>query len=141
MNIEIVDYSPYHPRDGKASYLKGYLRLKLKTEWGWLHCNDMTVYSKNGKHWVSLPNKKVEEPEGVKYYNYCRFEREDSDKFSEIVIQALKAWNLAKRSPNTDQPPLTQPASSNGPKKAIPETIQSMDPVFRSVSTNEELPF
>ena len=141
--IEIIEYKPFVPRDGNPSFLKGFLRLKIKTDWGWLTCNEMQVFSKHGKPWVNFPAKKVEEPDGIKHYPYSRFEKEDSDKFSADVIKALTAWHLAKQGVSTDPVPLPKPTQSNGPKNAIP---QSMSPDFvasghKSATTGEDLPF
>lgn len=123
MTIEILSYYPHKPKDNTVSHLKGFARIKMKTQWGILVCTDLQVFSKGGKQWINFPSKKIEDPNGVKYIAYSRFEnQEESDAFSKEVIEALKRF-----------------AAQEKPKEVKLEPV-SMSPVL-PMQPVDDLPF
>lgn len=128
--IEIIDYKPFKPKEGQVSYLKGFVRVRFATPWGKMTCNDLQIFSKNGKHWVNFPSKKVEEVDGVKHYSYTRFDtKEEADKFSETVINAVRTW----------KPPLVDPIAASHPSEVKTSLVTSMDPCL--TSKFDDVPF
>lgn len=139
-DIEIIEYKPFVAKADKPTALKGFCRLKISTPWGKLTCNEMQVFSKHGKHWVNFPARKAETQEGIKYFAFSRFESQDeSQKFSDEVIKALKNFKPTSGSPDTQS---AHPSASNGPRNAIPKPEPvSMSPAFSSKSFDDQLPF
>ena len=139
--LQIVDYKPFKPKEGTVSFLKGFVRIRISTDWGMLMCNDLQVFSKYGKHWVNFPAKRIEDSEGVKHFSYCRYEeKEDSDRFSAAVIEALKAWSVANKGGSTDPQSLPRPSENKQPSQAT-ETV-SMDPALgNQVKVFQDVPF
>jgi hypothetical protein len=139
--IEVIDYKPFKPKDGQVSFLKGFVRIRFDTPWGKLTCNDLQIYSKNGKHWVNFPSRKVEEVDGVKHFAYSRFDtKEEADKFSETVINAVRSWKPAPSHSDIPQPQSSQPSANKGPSRPI--GVSSMDPVLGNrQETKEDVPF
>jgi len=81
--IECVRYTPIN----KSTCLG--LATVFVPKWG-VEITGISLHEKNGKRWVNLPSKLVEEGEEKKYYPYVRFrDRELKDKFCELVKQAI----------------------------------------------------
>lgn len=139
--IEIIDYKPFKPKEGQVSFLKGFVRVRFVTPWGKMTCNDLQIFSKNGRHWVNFPSKKVEEVDGVKHYSYCRFDtKEEADRFSENVINAVRTWKPPLADPMHSQSISSQPSANKGPSSPI--EITSMDPVLGfKQGLMEDVPF
>ncbi len=60
-------------------------------KWGNFIINDCAYMSKDGKRWISFPQKKVEVNGETKYYPYNKFEERDmQDKFMEQVMKLVE---------------------------------------------------
>jgi hypothetical protein len=80
MGIEIVRY-----QEAEAGARKGFLSARV-TEWG-LEIQDMALFEKDGRHWVSMPSRKV----GEKCWPFLRFvDKERADRFSDAVGKAFE---------------------------------------------------
>ena len=81
--IEILSH-----REVNKGALQSTINIKVKS-FG-LIFNEVNVFSKDGKRWISLPQKIYEEKGEKKYFPLIKFEdKSTSDKFSESVLNAL----------------------------------------------------
>jgi hypothetical protein len=79
----------------KSGHLVGYFNIIFKSPWGGgFFINDMKLWMKDGRRWVSFPDRKYENEHGeTKYFPYCGFsQREVSDKFQEEAIKAIEEF-------------------------------------------------
>lgn len=133
--IEIVDYHPFKAKGDKVSYLKGFLRLRIKTDFGMLECKDLQVYSKNGQHWVNFPSRVIESPEGKKYIYYMHFEKENQEKFNKSVFDALRTWKKPEQGSGTANVSISAHNANKQPLQ--PKQVVSMSPAMPMM---EDLP-
>lgn len=76
----------------KLGSLVGYFSIIFKSPWGGgMFINDMKLWMKDGRRWVSFPDRKYENEHGeTKYVPYCGFsDREASDKMQDEVLKAI----------------------------------------------------
>jgi len=136
-DIEIIDYFPYKSKDGQVSSLKGFLKFKIKTPFGMLTCVDCKLFGKNGQHWVSFPAKKIEKDGApAEYWDYSRFEKDDSDKFSKSVVDALRTFKKPETTSGSSNTKISAHSSNNMPLKC---TVISMNPT--TFEEANDLPF
>jgi len=58
-------------------------------KWG-VEISGIWLHQKDGKRWVNLPARMVEEEGNKKYYPYIKFrDRENKDKFCELIKDAI----------------------------------------------------
>jgi len=88
MSIEILDYKEVQ---GKGA-LKGFANLFLSKSG--LELFGCGIFEKDGKSWVSMPQKEYTDKEGQKkYLPQVKFrERNHQDAFSRAVIEAIHAY-------------------------------------------------
>lgn len=134
--IEIVDYKPFTPKENKVSFLKGFLRIRIKTDYGWLECKNLQVYSKNGQHWVNFPSKVHEGPEGKKYVSDMYFEKESHEKWCKAIFLALREWKKPEQGVDTGLPQTADRSANKQPPQPI-----SMSPVMPMQDLPDGLPF
>lgn len=81
--IECIRYTPIN----KSTCLG--VATVFVPKWG-VEISGIALHQKNGKRWINLPARIVEEGNEKKYYSYIRFPVKDhKDKFSEMVKQAI----------------------------------------------------
>ena len=83
--IECVRYSPVN----KSTCLG--VATIFVPKWG-IEISGISLHQKNGKRWVNLPTRIVEEGDEKKYYPYIRFpQREHKDEFCKQIKKAIDA--------------------------------------------------
>lgn len=56
--------------------------------------NNITVWEKNGKRWVSMPSREYESEGKKKFFAHCRFEdREINDQFQNAILDAFECYS------------------------------------------------
>ena len=92
--MKITKYRPNE--DGKA--LIGYFNLVMKIKFGEkceldgiMYFNEMKLFRKDGKEWVSFADRQFKSAEGMmKYFPYAGFtQREQNEEFQKQVFKAL----------------------------------------------------
>ena len=57
--------------------------------------NNITVWQKDGKKWISMPSREYESEGKKKYFAYCRFEdKQINDNFQATVLKAYEEHAL-----------------------------------------------
>ena len=128
--VEIVSYRKFQPQEGKVTYLKGFIKIRMQTEFGMMECRELLLFAKNGKAWVNFPYKYREDQEENKYYHYCSFGIDDKRKFDETLINAIRTY-IIENGPNDSDQDDKSPPSSN-------KEVLSMDPTMKMKETQEE---
>ena len=87
--LECVRYSPVN----KSTCLG--VATILVPKWG-VEISGISLHQKDGKRWVNLPARIVDDGIEKKYYQYIRFlDRDHKDKFCEMVKQAIDVHAMA----------------------------------------------
>jgi len=96
MKIEITRFTPYQ----KNTTLQGFLAVRL-TETG-LEIRDIALHQKDGNRWLQLPAKPYKKQDGGKGWSYILnfHKKEHSNKFQEVVLKALDAFQRQDRRNN-----------------------------------------
>jgi len=88
--IECVRYSPVN----KSTCLG--VATIFVPKWG-VEISGISLHQKDGKRWVNLPARIVEEGPEKKYYPYIRFrEKEHKERFCDMIKKAIDA-NAAEK--------------------------------------------
>lgn len=78
----------------------------LVPKWG-LEINDLTIWSKEGRKWVSFPSRQYEKDGEKKYAPYLRFEKkEHMDAFAKKVMDAADKWCSENQAQDMSQQPM-----------------------------------
>lgn len=95
--MEIKKFTPMN----KGSLL-GFANV-LITKWNFF-INDISVFQKEGRRWISFPSRPYEVDGEKKYFPNVGFEtREFKDAFQEKFLEALDAWMLANKKEEQQQ--------------------------------------
>lgn len=56
--------------------------------------NNITVWEKNGKRWISMPSREYESEGKKKFFAHCRFEDRDlNDQFQNAILDAFEQYS------------------------------------------------
>ena len=97
--FECVRYSPIN----KSSCLG--VATVFIPKWN-VELSGVSLHQKEGKRWVNLPARVVEENGEKKYYPYVKFrERENKDKFCEKIKDAIDVYILKQETAEIEKMP------------------------------------
>jgi hypothetical protein len=98
--IEIINY-----KEVNRNTLKGYADVYLPNSK--LEIFGCSYHVKDGREWVSMPQKEIAQSDGTKkYFSVVRYrETPHRDSFSRHVIEAIKNYQTKTIKPNDEEVP------------------------------------
>ena len=86
----MIEITHYKPND--KGFKVANISIKIP-KWGNFLIRDITVFVKDGKRWLSMPNRSFDQDGQKKYFHFVSFEnREIGDKFQAEVLKALDKY-------------------------------------------------
>ena len=82
--MKILSYKPIN---------KGFVQgtASIETPSG-LQIREITIFDKNGAHWISFPSRKYQQEGKDKYFSFLYLEAEKMKRFQEQFFRALEEW-------------------------------------------------
>lgn len=136
MNIEITSFTPYR----KKTTIQGFLAVRL-TEPG-LEIRDIALHQKDGKRWLQLPAKPYTKPDGRQGWSYILnfYEKEHFNKFQEVVLKALDAFQHKNRrnahDPTAQMPPKRIASPNSSKMFKLSQAILSLSAEYKQTENN-----
>ncbi len=88
--IEITNYKAIN-----KGTLVGSFSVRI-VGWG-MYINDMNLFQKEGKRWVTMPSRMYEKDGTKKYFPYCGFEKSElTERFNTSVLKAIDEYMITK---------------------------------------------
>lgn len=88
--IEITNYKAIN-----KGALVGSFAVKMPT-WNFF-INDINLFQKEGRRWISMPSRSYEKDGQTKYFPFCGLMNKDAhDRFQEHALKALDRWFIEK---------------------------------------------
>lgn len=85
--LTVTSYKPIF-----KGYLRGTFSLKIP-QWGNLIIRDLCHFQKNDNQWVSFPGRTYDENGEKKYFNYMKFEDQETMKiFQNKVLPCIDSY-------------------------------------------------
>ncbi len=120
--LEVTNYKPIN-----KGALVGTFAVRIPS-WNFF-INDISLFQKEGRRWLSMPSRSYEKDGQTKYFSYCGLvNKESHERFQDAALKALDRWFIEK----------AKEAEAKGELKSEMTNGQGQEPIINS---NDDVPF